>query len=140
MWLLHDLRIWMLPITKFAGMFPFFILMALVPITFISTLTGGLIGELWMHIGQRLDGRVFALLGLILCMSIVVGFHVIYQISVNLFIPAVLNDSDWYSDTVGLLVSYPFWVGVPSILYVVVGAWGSYFFWKVRQQGTTDST
>lgn len=139
MWLLHEIQIWMLPVARFAGMLPFFFLIALVAIAFLGTLTGGLIGELWTRIGQRLDGRVFALLSLILCVSIVVGFHVIYQIQVNFFIPAVLNDSGWYSDTVGLLVSYPFWVGVPSLLYLAAGAWGGYFFWKVQQGDTNDS-
>jgi len=139
MWLLRDLRVWILPIAKFPGMLPFYLIMGLMPIVFLSTLTGGLIGELWLHIGRRVGGRVFALLGLILCASIVVGFHAIYRIQVNFFIPAVLNDSGWYSDTVGLLVSYPFWVGVPSLLFITAGTWGSYLFWKAHQRDPIDS-
>lgn len=139
MWLLCDLRLWNLPIAKFPGMLPFYLIMGLMPILFLGTLTGGFIGELWLHIGRRVDGRVFALLGLILCASIVVGFHAIYRIQVNFFIPAVVNDSSWYSDTVGLLVSYPFLVGAPSLLFITAGTWGSYLFWRAHQRDPSNS-
>lgn len=138
MWLLQDLRIWMLPIARFAGMLPYYFSMQLWPVVFLGVITGGLIGELWMNIGHRVQSRVFALLVSVMCASIVVGLHVIYRIPVNLFIPSVLNDSAWYSDTVGILASYPFLMGVPSILYIMTGTLGSYLFWNVRRPNSTD--
>ena len=133
-WLLPGVPVNALPIARFAGMLPFGLLMALGPAVVLGTLTGGLIGELWEHIGRRVEGSVFALLGLALCALLVVGLHIVFKLKVDLTIPPVqLQPSEWMSDSLGLLVSYPFLLGLPSIVYILAGAWGSFVFWRSRQ-------
>lgn len=137
-WLTQDLRIMMLPIFRmgWAGLLPLYFLLSFGAALALGALTGGLIGDLWMRFGRRIDGRIFALTVLILCASIVVGLHAIFQVKIDLAIaPLLVDQNEWPSNSLGLLVSYPFSVGVPSILYVVAGAWGSYFFWRAHRLG-----
>jgi hypothetical protein len=129
MWLTHELRFWMLPIARFPGMLLSFFLFILVIVLLVGLVSGMLIGEIWQHIGIRVDGRVFAVVCLMLCASLVTGIHLIYHVRFDFWIPTViLDDSAWFGDTMGLLLSYPFLLGVPSIIYMVAGAVGSHFF------------
>ena len=129
-----DARIGMLPIARAAGMLPFGLLFALGPALAIGVLTGGLVGELWVRIGQRVNQRVFALLALVLCAGVAVGLHFIFGTQVDLTIPQVQPESsEWIADSLGMLVSYPFLQGIPSILYVLAGALGALYFWRACQ-------
>jgi hypothetical protein len=106
-----------------------FFLFILVIVLLVGLVSGMLIGEIWQHIGIRVDGRVFAVACLMLCASLVTGIHLIYHVRFDFWIPTViLDDSAWFGDTMGLLLSYPFLLGVPSIIYMVAGAVGSHFF------------
>jgi hypothetical protein len=101
----------------------------LVIVLLVGLVSGMLIGEICQHIGIRVDGRVFAVVCLMLCASLVTGIHLIYHVRLDFWIPTViLDDSAWFGDTMGLLLSYPFLLGVPSIIYMVAGAVGSHFF------------
>lgn len=136
LWLTQALGITQLPILRFTGLLPFFFLLALVPALVLGALTGGLIGELWLRLGHRLGVRLFTLLGLVLCSVIILGLHSVYRIQVDTFIPAVqLTDSPWFSDAAGFLLSYPFLLGIPSVLYILAGTWGSYCFWRLHPPG-----
>lgn len=131
-WLTQDLEFIMLPLVRVAGMLPFGYLFAIFPTVALGIITGGLIGELWKHIGRRVDGLVFALLALVLCAGIAVGLHITFGIRFDLTIPSMpLVESDWLMDGLGALVSYPFLMGIPSILYVLAGALGGYIFWRI---------
>ena len=134
--LVGDPHIGMLPIARAAGLLPFGLLFALGPSLAIGALTGGLIGELWMRIGQRINQWVFVLLALVLCAGLAAGLHLIFGIQVDLTIPQVHPEStEWLADSLGMLVSYPFLQGIPSILYVLAGALGALYFWRAYQPG-----
>ena len=133
-WLTHQSQLLMLPVVRVAGMLPFGYFFAIIPAVSLGIVTGGLVGELWKHIGRRTGSLSFALLILVLCSSIVVGLHVAFSVRVELSIPPLLPlDSGWLLDGLGALVSYPFLLGVPSILYVLAGALGGYKFWRIYQ-------
>lgn len=130
-WLTHDQTVITLPFVKVAGFLPFYFLCLIYPVVVLGSLTGGIIGEFWACIGHRLGSRIFPLIALAFCLSVVVGFHLIFRIHVDFSIPTLQLDSNgFYMDSLGLLVSYPFLLGIPSILYILIGGLGSYFFWS----------
>lgn len=134
-WLARVLGMDALPIARFAGMLPVGFAMAAGPAVILGMVTGGLIGELWEHVGRRIGGFAFALLGLALCALLVVGLHIAFGMRVDLTIPPIQpQPSEWLGDSLGLLASYLFLFGIPSIVYIMVGAWGSFFFWRARQK------
>jgi len=135
-WLTQDLHIARLPIFRMGWIaLPLvFFLWGTSFALVIGALTGGLIGELWLRIGRRVGGRAFSLLALVLCAAIVVGLHVIFQVRLDFAVSQLDTvHSEWPADSLGLLVSYPLLVGVPSLVYIVAGACFSYFFWHARQ-------
>lgn len=135
-WLTHELRLWRLPLFQmgWASLLPFYGLLPLGAALVLGAGTGALIGELWARLGRRLDGRVFALGMLIICALIAAGLHGVFQIRVDFTLaPLSAEQTEWPANSLGLLVSYPFWAGVPSLLYAAAGAWGSYTFWRARR-------
>jgi len=139
-WLMQELRFTSLPLVRAAGMLPFGFLFALIPTLTLGTVTGGLIGELWRRIGWRANSRVFALLMLVLCALIAAGLHIVFRIEIDLTIPKPqLEGSEyWIIDGLGALISYPYLLGIPSILYVLAGAWCGYDFWWRQTRPTPD--
>jgi len=134
-WLARVLGMDALPIARFAGMLPVGFLMAAGPAVILGMVTGGLIGELWEHVGRRVGAFAFALLGLALCALLVAGLHIAFGMRVDLTVPPIQpQPSEWLADSLGLLASYLFLFGIPSILYMLVGAGGSFCFWRERQK------
>jgi len=129
--ILHNFHPLMLPIGHILGMIPFGLLFAFVPSVSLGMITGGLIGELWLKTSRFVNGKVFTFMVFLLCLVIVFAVHFIFGIQVDLTFPSFPKEGiEWAMDGLGMMSSYPYLIGWPSLIYVVTGPLVSHYYWK----------
>ncbi len=105
---------------------PIIFIAAIVPSVICGTLTGFLLSELASLIRKRISITIFVVSGIALCTMIVVFFHVAFHVHVALsFVNTSSSESSF-----GIYESYPFSLGIPSIIYLLTGGWASWYIYK----------
>jgi hypothetical protein len=120
-WLTCDILGFAFVVLPFTAGLPF-VLIVLVLALILGALTGALIGKLWMTVRHRISRQIFTWIGSATCAVIIVLLHVVFEVRPEWGIP------EWSGGELpsfGLLEAYASMVGVPSIFYVIAGAWGS---------------
>jgi len=98
---------------------------AILPAIIYGVVTGYLLGLLIVNFKYRRSSLTFILLGIALCTMVTTLSHVIFNIHITL--------SFGYSSSILLgsaLESYPFRIGIPSIIYILSGGWASWYVFK----------
>ena len=94
-------------------------LFAIVPATIIGILTGTCLG-IFTKFAQRkqISKYFFVLLCVFFCMVAVIGIHLLFQIPITLSF-----DPPSHEFSLGTYETYPFLIGIPSIIYIFTGGW-----------------
>ncbi len=95
------------------------LLLAITPATIIGALTGMCLGML-AKLAQRkhISKYFFVLLCALFCIVAVILIHLLFQIPITLSF-----EPPSYEFTLGTYDSYPFIIGIPSIIYVFIVGW-----------------
>jgi hypothetical protein len=108
---------------------------AIIPATIIGALTGLYIGQLTKLFGEIIPRHLFLALCVSFCLVVVISFHTLLRIPVTLS----FQSSDSALD-IGVYGTYPFSIGIPSVIYVLLGIWvGWTFHSKVGIQSTDQA-
>jgi hypothetical protein len=103
---------------------------ALLPSAFIGAMTGLCIGTIAKSgFGRKANKNIFILTCMTSCGLIAVFIHVIFKIKIILSFEPINNS--YYS--LGVLESYLFLFGIPTIIYILAGGW---FGWKIHSTFT----
>jgi hypothetical protein len=95
---------------------------AVAPATILGILTGMLLGKFVEIFIGRLSKYVLVVSCAFLCMIIATLIHLFFNIPVVFsFQPAPIAEANHFS--MGVFESYPFYMGIPTLLYVLAGGW-----------------
>jgi hypothetical protein len=90
------------------------LLIGVIPSTLLGALTGILIGAIFKQAGTRMTNGLAVTIGLSISLCMVLLLHIL------LWPPSQTNmlmSNTWQS--------YFLWLGLPSLIYISIGAWGS---------------
>ena len=128
-WLAQDLRLFVVP---FAAGLPVVLMIAMMAgygVAMLAMLaatlgacTGALIGALWATLRQHISRRAFRWTGLLVCIVVVGLMHVVFDIHPEWGIP---DPSGGELPSFGLYEAYASMIGIPSMIYMIAGIWGS---------------
>ena len=106
----------------------FLILFAVIaPATIIGILTGMLLGKFVEMLVGRLSKYLLVLSCVVLCIILAVLIHLFFDVQIVFsFQPPQANQSQYFS--MGIFETYPFYMGIPTIVYVLAGGWTG---WKL---------
>ena len=95
------------------------LLLAIAPATIIGALTGTYLGILAETTRGRISKYLFVLLCIASCLVVVILIHLLFQIHTTLSFQT--SNSDYLS--MGIYESYPMYMGIPSVIYILTGGW-----------------
>ena len=95
---------------------------AITPAVIIGALTGMYIGQLAKLTGARLPRYLFLMLCISLCLVVIILIHVFFKIPIVLSFQNSTPPTS--SGSLGVYETYPFAIGIPSLIYLVMGIWG----------------
>jgi hypothetical protein len=101
-------------------------LLAILPAVIYGTITGYVLGILISNFKHRFSSFMFLLLGVTLCVVTTTLSYTILNIKVTLSFetPPALYMSG------GIYESYPFYIGIPSLIYILSGGFASWHIFK----------
>jgi hypothetical protein len=99
--------------------------LGIVPAVAFGMATGALIGLLHAILWSRVTCNQFAVIGFVICVGITISLHVLFGIRPDGEITS--------QQEMGILGSYLYLAGIPSILYVVAGTLGSLFLSRLAE-------
>jgi MFS family permease len=94
-------------------------LIAVLPATIIGGLTGACLGVLTEKTKGHISKYPFVLLCITSCLVAIILIHLLFQIPVSLSFE--ISNTDFLS--FGIYESYPFCLGIPSVIYILTGGW-----------------
>jgi len=106
---------------------PLIFLVAILPAVIYGVLTSLFLALLIVKFKHLFYSITSILLGVALCATITALTHFIFSIPVVLSFNSMSADYDSFS----VYVTYPFFIGIPSIIYTLVGGWAS---WRIYQK------
>ena len=121
----------LLPWAVFSLGLPVVILFGIGPAVFFGTGTGALIGLLHAILKPRVTCTGFAIIGFVTCAGISIGVHGFLGIPITPSAMPGLSGGEFHMERLGILVSYPYLMGIPSLVYVVTGTLGSFFLCRL---------
>jgi hypothetical protein len=101
------------------------LLLAILPAVFYGVLTGMFLAVIISKYKRLLSSITSVLLGMALCAVITVLTHFLFNIPVTL---SFVYPSTSYG--LGIYETYPFYIGIPSIIYILSGGWASWYIYK----------
>jgi hypothetical protein len=99
-------------------------LIAVVPATIIGGLTGACLGVLTEKTRGYISKYHFVLLCVTSCLVVIILIHLLFQIPISLSFE--ISNTEFPS--LGIYESYPFCLGIPSVIYIITGGWTG---WKL---------
>jgi hypothetical protein len=121
-WFAHDLRVFVAwPVLTFTLGLPAVAMFATLA-AFLGACTGASVGALWAIVQSAIPRRAFRWTGLLVCIVVVGLVHVVLDIRPEWGIPELMC-----CDRVpfGLYEAYISMIGIPSLIYMIAGVWGS---------------
>lgn len=103
-------------------------ILAIAPATIFGALTGRCLGVLAKTTSEHLSKYLFVLLCVVSCLMVVILIHIMFQVSITLSFQGPPSE---YS--LGVYESYPFSIGIPSMIYVLTGGW---IGWKIYSKAS----
>lgn len=105
---------------------PLIFFVAISPAVIIGIFTGFLLGILTDRLKNKISSITIVLLGITVCTVITVLTHYIFNLQVTF---SFANSSSSYMNF-GIYETYPFYMGIPSIIYILSGGWASWYIYK----------
>jgi hypothetical protein len=101
---------------------------AIIPATIIGAMTGMYFGQLAKLIGEIMPRHLFLALCVSSCLVVIILFHIWLKIPITLSFQS--PDSISFP-SIGVYGTYPFFIGIPSVIYALTGIW---FGWKFHSK------
>ena len=101
------------------GMVIVILILAIGPATILGALTGMYLGKLVEIAKERISKYFLVSLCILFCLVIAILIHLFFQIPIVLSFQS--PSSDYHS--LGVYETYPFSIGIPSIIYILTGGW-----------------
>jgi hypothetical protein len=110
---------------------PIIFAVAILPAVIIGVVTGAGLSLLVSHLRERISTTTSFMLGFTFCIGMMVLVHLIFNVEVR------FSFVDFSANIVpfGIYGTYPFFIGLPSIIYVLSGGWASYNLFKRFEAG-----
>ncbi len=122
---------------------PIIFLFAIVPAILYGLFTGALLGKMAELMKNALARPVFAGFSLLICSVIVLASHEFFQLNVSFSFVQSISLTPGHSvislggDVISLVPapfdSYPFYIGIPSLIYILTGGWAG---WRLYDHTT----
>ena len=93
-------------------------ILAIVPSTFLGGITGFWLGVFTKTASQRFSKNIFVSLCALSCLCVVLLIHGLFKIPLTFSFQGLSSD-----EFIGGFTSYPFLIGVPSLIYIFTGGW-----------------
>ena len=94
------------------------LLFVILPATFIGAMTGMFLGYLAKRFVKVMPKHLYLAIAVCFCLVVVIGIHLLVGIPIEL---SFQTSSSPYSS--GAYETYPFSIGIPSMIYMLMGIW-----------------
>ena len=94
----------------------------------IGTLTGMVFGIITEIVNTRISQLMCVIFGVLICAMLAILFHLIFGIQVGFSFENTKIAPSGLS--AGIYETYPFGIGIPTIIYILTGGWANWRFYS----------
>ena len=103
---------------------PIIFILGIAPATVFGILTGIILGLFAANLKRYFSRLSFAVFSIAICVLLVGLFHLVFGVQIVLSFQTVPVSPSYLS--AGIYETYPFYIGIPTIIYILTGGWAGW--------------